>query len=168
MKKIIGVLCAVIFICAGLCGCGSTDSTSTTDKKADKTIEDIMQTGPTTTDEWKILMLDYESYFKNGIVNAQSTQSKASYVSMTNVTEDEFKVFVDEAMKIYSKDTYSNFTTDPDGKPLDGFYGETSDGKYKLIVGLVYNEYITEDSLICNISCEMQDTDDDETDETEE
>ena len=167
MKKFIGVMCAVIFIFAGLCGCGSNDSTDSTganDKKANKEIETIMQAGPTTADEWKIIMLDYESYFKEGSINAQSTQSNACYVSFTNVTEDEFRAFVDEAIKTYSKDTYSNFTTDTDGKPLCGFYGDTPDGKYKLIAGLVYNEYIDEDSLICNISCEMQD-DDEESEE---
>lgn len=156
-------MCAVVFIFAGLCGCGSNNSDGTNDKKADKGIESVMQAGPTTMDEWKIIMLDYESYFEHENINSQSSQSNACYVSMTNVTEDEFRSFIDEAAKIYSKDTYSNFTTDTDGKPLCGFYGDTPDGKYKLIAGLVYNEYIDEDSLICNISCEIQD--DEETEE---
>jgi hypothetical protein len=168
MKKIIGVLCAVIFICAGFCGCGSTDSTSTTDKKADKEVEAMMQAGPTTMDEWKVVMLNYESYFKDGTYISQSNDSDSCYITMANVTEDEFRAFVDEVIKTYSKDTFSDFSTDVDGKPLCGFYGDTPDGKYKLSASLYYNEYIYEDSLICDISCRIQDADDDETDETEE
>lgn len=165
MKKIIGVMCAVIFIFAGLCGCGSTDSAGGNDNKANKEIESVMQAGPTTMDEWKIVMLDYESYFKEGKFISQSNDSDSCYITMANVTEDEFRAFVDEVIKTYSKDTFSDFSTDVDGKPLDGFYGDTPDGKYKLSASLYYNEYIYEDSLICDISCKIQDNDDEESEE---
>lgn len=159
MKRIIGIMCAVIFIFAGLCGCGSTDSDGTNDKKANKEIESVMQAGPTTMDEWKIIMLDYESYFKEGTFISQTNDSDGCYITMKGVTEDEFRVFVDEAAKTYSKDMASSFRTDSDGNPMAGFYGETPDGKYTLSTNFYYSEY--HEFLILTMSCYM-DTDDDE------
>lgn len=164
MKKIIGIMCAVVFIFAGLCGCGSNNSDGTNDKKADKGIESVMQAGPTTMDEWKIVMLDYESYFKEGIFISQANDSDGCYITMKGVTEDEFKAFVDEAAKTYSKDMASSFRTDSEGNPMAGFYGETPDGKYTLSTNFYYSEY--DECLILTMNCYM-DTDDNE-EETEE
>lgn len=163
MKKIIGVMCAVIFICAGLCGCGSTDSTGANDNKANKEIESVMQAGPTTMDEWKIVMLDYESYFKEENFISQSNTSDACYTTMTDVTEEEFKTYVDAVAKIYSNDMMTNFGTDSDGHPRDSFYGETPDGKYTLSAQFRYRD--SQESLVCVLSCYMETEDDEESEE---
>lgn len=163
MKKFIGVMCAVIFMFAGLCGCGSADSTSANDNKANKEIESVMQAGPTTMDEWKIVMLNYESYFKEGTFISQYNTSDGCYISMDNVTEEEFRAFVDETAKTYSKDMFSNFSTDSGGNPYDRFYGETPNGKYKLSVYLFYSK--DDEALFCNINCHMDTDDDEETSE---
>ena len=146
MKKILWRTLVVIAMMLLLCGC------STTTKTAE---EKVMSNGPSGIEDWKTIMGNYESYFQNCSIRSQQVLDDCFFATLSGVTEDEYKAFINEITTQYPNNMAVYYGTEPDdeSRPLNTFYGETEDGLYSLTVGLCYNEYVDKDSLLFSISC---------------